>query len=151
MRLISFKKEYILPLGEGETIRIDPIDRIRRRLKRTTVRKSRMPTGQYRARQGSRFKPEIIQEFYLRFYQRELIYISSLSKKDIQMDLGLTNSELKELMKWHHNLQEFFLEGLQGIKNDSNLKMNSILFLYRFKVIEPQSSTLDYFFQKEDK
>jgi len=140
MRFIIFKKQYTFTVCKGGYITVDPVERIRRGLKRSTFRIKKKPLGMHYIRQGNYYKPTIPKDFNLQFYQREPRTIASLTPEEIQIDLGLKPLEMKSIRGYHPDLHAFFLEGMQRINRTKTITITDVFYLHYFNVIWADAS-----------
>lgn len=141
MRIMLFKTNYKFPLKNGETIVINPVERILSGHKTSTFRLNPKQIGKYQIRQGSIYKKaNIRKDIYLNIYKRSEKSILELTGREIQKDIGFNEQEF-ELIVENYNGQiiEFFMQGIKTInksfikKNKLNLDEHPIGFLHDFK------------------
>lgn len=112
MRTIIFKRQYVFPIPsralKNDTLIIKPIDRIRRGLKKTTMRSQKFNSGIYRIMFD--FKPTYFEGFVLSLTNPRRIKVESITDQQIRFDLGLTVREV-ERIEYTKSLFEFFKEG----------------------------------------
>jgi len=159
VRFLSFKDKYTFEiyqnLGEPSQsihlIEINPVERILQGLKVTTLRVKRNRPRIYQVRQGNYKKP-IIAPFRVNIWKVEPRLFPSLSLKEIQTDIGLSDSEfrvIEESQVDSADLPKYFLEKFQEISGIKTFDFESVAYLHYLKVNYPnEGQTLNKFMKR---
>jgi hypothetical protein len=145
MKILHFKAEYVFKLAEYYEIRIDPIQRILTDLKTTTLRLKSKPVGNYRVRQGNYMKPcydSVGHGWHLHIFLLERVSIGMLSIAQIQADLGLEDSEMRQIQEFNPDIHAFFLKGLRTINHNAPISLTDILYLHHFEMVKEKVKPL---------
>jgi hypothetical protein len=143
---ILFRKMYKCPIpNTDQFIIINPIERIKARLKTTTIRSYKIKIGL--ARIQLNFKtpsPTFYDEFKLRVHRVDKMEsLIDITDYQIVKDLGLKPNEIR-LIKKHSTLGKFFFDGFKY--NFPNTDFNGKKTYYIFHIIPFKHKTIDSYF-----
>jgi hypothetical protein len=132
-------------------VEVNPIERIQRGLKQTTLRKEKKHLGLHQICQGSYFKSEIA-PFLIRILRVEPRGLGELTAKEIQVDLGLTDAEFASIRdpypEWT-DFQTYLLKQFRKISGIKTFGFEDIAYLHHFEIYRPNAGqTLDKFVVK---